>query len=294
MPARLSFLYYTWIAQTISGPELQEAISGFARLLQASLGGAFQIDPPRAMEIPDQLTELKARPVGDVVGKIGLLNPIGYALAHQDVPDVRAVAVIRRRIGAEVGPTYRAQLYTRRDSGINELSQVRARSIAFGSSQSTSNFLIPAMMLWAHDIHPLNGCTRVQFAGGHPQAAITVYKREVDVGAGHDGVISDLATRPQFADADLVLKRIAFSDPIPSDPVAIHTLNPELHDQVAQALVRIARPDDPNSEGNQAVQRFWGTREGFMAIPPDKPDAYAPLLDLMRRLGLRSDDMLRM
>jgi phosphate/phosphite/phosphonate ABC transporter binding protein len=244
------------------------------------------------MEIPDQLNDLKAEPAGDVAGKIGLLNPIGYALAHNDVPNVRAIAVVQRKIGTEVGPTYRAQLYTRRDSGINQLSQVRARSVAFGSSQSTSNFLVPAMMLWRNGIHPLNGCTRVQFAGGHPQAALAVYKREADVGAGHDGVITDLASRPAFADAELVLKRIEFSDPIPSDPVAIHTLDPRLHDQVAQALVRVAGPGDPNSEGNQAVQRFWGTKEGFIRL--DDLDSYAPLLNLMAQLGLRPDDMLRM
>jgi ABC-type phosphate/phosphonate transport system substrate-binding protein len=106
-------------------------------------------------------------------------------------------------------------------------------------------------------------------------------------------VISDLAGKPGFGDAAQVLVRLAFSDPIPSDPVAIHTSDPKLRDQVAQALVRMAKPDEPNSDGNQAVQRFWGTKEGFEAISPNAPDAYASLLDLMTPLGLRADDVLR-
>jgi len=293
MATRLSLSYYPWITQSISGVKLEQAIWEFARLLQEALGNAFQIDVPKVMEIPDQLTDLKAKPAGDVAGKIGLLNPIGYALAHKDVPDVKAVAVVRRRIGTEVGPTYKAQLYTHRDSGINEVKQARGRSVAFGSPQSTSNFLVPAMMLWKQAIHPLNGFTRVQFAGGHDKAALAVYKRELDVGAGHDGVISDLAGKPGFGDAAQVLVRLAFSDSIPSDPVAIHTSDPKLRDQVAQALVRMAKPDEPNSDGNQAIQRFWGTKEGFEAISPNAPDAYVSLLDLMTPLGLRADDVLR-
>jgi ABC-type phosphate/phosphonate transport system substrate-binding protein len=293
-PTRLRLSYYPWITQSISGTELAAAIAVFRDLLQEALrggmGNALQIDLQKEMKIPDQLKDMKEKPAGDVAGKIGLLNPIGYALVHAEVPEVEAVAVVRRKIGTEVGPTYKAQLYTHSKTAIKKVREARGRSMAFGSPQSTSNFLMPAVMLWEHGVHPLNGFARVAFTGGHDKAAGAVYKRELDVGAGHDGVISDLASKPGSEDAEKVLVRIAWSDPIPSDPVAIHTSDPAVRDQVVKALLQIAGPNDRESDGNKAVKSFWGTNEGFETI---SPDAYLPLLRLMHPLGLRPDDLLR-
>lgn len=295
MATRLSLSYYPWITQSISGPALEQAIAAYVELLQAdlrrTLGNDLRIDLLPEMAIPDQLEELKKSPTGGVAGKIGLLNPIGYALAHREMPEVEAIAVVRRKIGTEAArPTYNAQLYTHRNTEIQNLKQVRGRSMAFGSTQSTSNFLVPATMLWERGIHPLNGFARVEFAGGHDKAAIAVYKGQLDVGAGHDGVISDLAGRPGFEDAGDVLVRLAWSEPIPSDPVAVHTVDVQLRDHIAEAVCRVAKPGESESDGNLAVHRFWGTKEGF---EPISPDAYAPLLRLMYPLGLRGDDLLR-
>jgi len=260
--------------------------------LREALGSALEIDLLKEMEVPDQLEELKKKPTGGVAGKIGLLNPLGYALAHKQVPDVRAIAVVRRKIGAEVGPTYKSQLYTHRKTAIKaeKVEQARGRSMAFGSPQSTSNFLVPAAMLWEKGIHPLNGFSRVEFTGGHDKAAIAVYEGRLEVGAGHDGVIIDLATRPGYGDADQVLTTIAWSEPIPSDPIAIHASDAQLSERVAGALLRIAQPNDPESEGNKVVQRFWGTAEGFESV---SPNTYDSLFSHMEVLGLRHADLMR-
>jgi phosphonate transport system substrate-binding protein len=294
MATKLSLSYYPWITQRISGADLAQKIGSFRDLLQVELrrrvGNDLQIDLLKEMEIPDQLKELKERPANGLAGKIGLLNPIGYALVHKEVPDVHAVAVVRRKIGTDVGPTYKAQLYTHRKTAIKKVADARGRSMAFGSPQSTSNFLIPAVMLWKAGVHPLNGFDRTEFTGGHDKAAIAVYEGRLHVGAGHDGAISDLASRAGYGDADQVLVQLAFSDPIPSDPVAVHTLDRGLPKEVAKALIEIAKPDDMDSEGNQVVDSFWGTKVGFETI---SPGAYAPLLDQMQPLGLRDSDVLR-
>jgi phosphonate transport system substrate-binding protein len=293
MPARLTLSYYSWITQTGTKAELAQAIAAFRDLLQteirAGMGNSVQLDLLPVMEIPDQLRDIKQKPAGDVVCRIGLLNPIGYALAHSQVPDVRAVAVIRRKMGkAAPGPTYQSQIYTRVDHGIKTLQDVRGRSMAFGSTQSTSNFLMPAVMLWEQGIHPLNSFLRVEFAGGHDKAAEAVYKGWLDVGAGHDGAISNLAKTPGFENAERRLVNIAWSESIPSDPVAVNASDATVIEQVTQALLRVAKPNDSQSDGNKTVQKFWGTSEGF---EPTSQDAYASLLRLMYPLGLRPDDM---
>jgi ABC-type phosphate/phosphonate transport system substrate-binding protein len=48
----------------------------------------------------------------------------------------------------------------------------------------------------------------VQFLGGHDLVAGAVYEGRFDVGAGHDGVIDDLANQPGCGDARDVLVRL--------------------------------------------------------------------------------------
>jgi ABC-type phosphate/phosphonate transport system substrate-binding protein len=294
MPTRLTLSYYPWITQSISGPVLARAVGQFRGLLEEELrrrmGNALELNLLPELEIPEQLRDMEEKPAGDLVCKVGLLNPLGYALVHAEVKDVQAIAVVRRKMTTGVGPIYKAQLYTHRKTAIKKVADARGRSMAFGSPQSTSNFLIPAMMLWKAGIHPLNGFSRVDFSGGHDKAAVAVYESRLEVGAGHDGVIIDLANRPGYGDADQVLTNIAWSDDIPSDPVAVRAADPAMGKQVAQALIAVAKPNDGNSEGNQAVKAFWATSEGFETISPDKYDF---LHDVMKSLGLRPPDMLR-
>jgi phosphonate transport system substrate-binding protein len=295
MPTRLTLSYYPWITQSISGAALAQAVGVFRDLFQAQLrqemGNAVQLDLLNVMEIPDQLQDMKEKPTGDVICKIGLLNPLGYALVHAEEPKVEAVAVIRRKMpNGDVGPAYRAQLYANRKTAIkkDKIGDIRGRTLAFGSPDSTSNFLVPAHMLWEAKIHPLNGLKRVDFAGGHDTAAIAVYEGRSDVGAGHDGVIINLADKPGYGDADQVLTNVVWSKPIPSDPVAIHAGDTAVREPIVKALTTIAKPNAPTSAGNRAVMAFWGKTEGFETIDPN---AYATLHDPMKVLGLRPADM---
>ena len=99
-----------------------------------------------------------------------------------------------------------------RQTWLRPTRYARARKVS-------SNFLMPAVMLWEQGIHPLNCFVHVEFTGGHDKAALAVYQGLLEVGAGHDGVISDLAKKPGFEDATRKLVRLAWSEPIPSDPV---------------------------------------------------------------------------
>src|SRR5258708_5691509 len=82
---KLTLSYYPWITQSIAGPVLRQAMQEFNDLLQtqlrSALGNATQLELLPELDIPDQLTQLEAMPgAGDPVAKIGLLNPLGYAL----------------------------------------------------------------------------------------------------------------------------------------------------------------------------------------------------------------------
>jgi ABC-type phosphate/phosphonate transport system substrate-binding protein len=302
---KITLSYYPWITQSISGETLRKPIQGFRDLLEAdlrkALGEATEVELLPELEIPDQLVQLKTAPAAGTA-KIGLLNPLGYALVRKEVPAVEGIAVIRRKIGdGQPGPIYKAQLYTHRKVFLKkekelEVKHVRGRSLAYGSPQSTSNFLVPAMMLLNAKIHPLAGLSRAEFTGGHDKAAAAVYEGRLEIGAGHDGVIHDLATKAGYRDAKCVLVQIAWSEEIPSDPVAVHASDPAMLDQIRQSLLNVASNTNQDSDGNKLIGQFWATTHGFDPIAPGKPitaDSYKHLLGYMDRLNLSADDVLR-
>ena len=279
MARKLSFSYYPWISQRLSGEPLKQAIARFVQLLNDALrsmpGNDLEIDAPVVFDVPKQMEDMKSPPVG-VVGKIALMNPLGYVLARKNKTgqvdeQVKAIAVVLRpEIGkppneAKAVPKYKAQLYTHERTGIKTLEQIRGRLLGFGSSHSTSNFLVPAALLHTKGIHPLSAFKRVEFTGGHREAVLAVYKGELEVGAGHDGVIVDLAAVEEFKDATKVLKTIEWSEEIPSDPIVMNAPD-AARKRIFEALVKVAAPNKPDSEGNAAVDSFWGTKQGFETI----------------------------
>jgi phosphate/phosphite/phosphonate ABC transporter binding protein len=292
MPLSFELTFYPWITQAISGSVLAQAVRRFAAVLEPALASALgqqvSLIVLPELDIPDQLAHIRTPPSGRA-GKIALMNPIGYALTHESCPVVECLAVVRRRIGDAVGPTYKSQIYTSVQSGIHSIKQLRKRTFAFGSPQSTSNFLVPAHVLWRNGLHPMNAFTRLDFAGGHDLAARAVYEGRVDAAAGHDGVILDLAHKQGYGDAGERLVRIEWSEPIPSDPIAAHIPDAAMRLAVKRALLSIARPDDASSPGNAAITRFWGTAEGLESITPD---GYRGLLRYVTELALRADDLL--
>jgi phosphate/phosphite/phosphonate ABC transporter binding protein len=260
-------------------------------LISQELGTTSTLNVLSEMEIPDQIADITTPPTSRDQAKIALMNPVGYALTHERVSAVKAVVVVRRRIGtASAGPNYKSQIYVNALSGITSLAQLRKRSFAFGSPQSTSNFLVPAYILWRSGLHPLNAFVRLEFVGGHDLAAKAVYEGRSDAGAGHDGVIHDLAAKPGYSNAAERLKPLKWSGYIPSDPIAVHTRNAKITQAIQRALLALAKPNDPKSAGNQAVKIFWSTEEGFESI---SPGAYRSLLSYMKKLSLSADDLLR-
>ena len=291
----LLLTYYPWITQSLGAGPLAAAMNEFASALSAELSDQMRntsvitVAPP--MSVPDQIKDISTALTGNVAGKIAMMNPIGYALAHEQTSTVESLAVVLRKIGdATPGPTYRSQIYTNVLTDIHSLDGFRKRSFGFGSPQSTSNFLVPAHLLWSNGLHPVNAFSRLEFVGGHQLVAKAVYEGRIDGGAGHDGVISDLANVAGYGDAAERLIRIAWSDEIPSDPIAVNTPDSELKGQIMSALLAVAKPGEPNSTGNVIIEKFWGTAEGLTAVDPN---FYKSLLPYMRDIAVRPADVLQ-
>jgi phosphonate transport system substrate-binding protein len=276
--AKLRLSYYPWIAQTLTPQALDASIRAFAAVFAKKLGADVEVQAP--LRIPDQIAWLR-----DGRTDVALMNPLGYALAHRATPDIEAVTIALREPpeapGAPPVPTYRAQIYTSIGSGITTLAQLHRRTFAFGSAQSTSNFLVPARHLQDARLPPICSCKAVSFLGGHQDVAKAVYAGTVDAGAGHDGVIHDLSQQPGYSDAAHRLVRLAWTETIKSDPIATKLPRAQV-DEVRKAL--IAAGEDV--AGNHELFVFWQEVKGLTAAAADDFDF---LIDDMAELGLKYD-----
>jgi ABC-type phosphate/phosphonate transport system substrate-binding protein len=295
--ATLRLSYYPWITQHTLPSVLHGHIEAFARILETELaratGQGATIEVLAPVSVPRQIEMISWRQA-----EIALMNPLGYAFARKRESAVEAVAVALRAIDGTEGDTYFAQLYTRRRTAIAHglscdtapadwpalAARLRGRTLGFGSPQSTSNFLIPAHLLWKQGVHPLTAFSSVRFIGGHDTVAKAVYAGEVDIGAGHDGVILDLARQYGYGDAQDRLVRFARVH-ITSDPVVARLDDPAQTQALRSALAATGL----SAAGRIALGSFWG---GVTGLGPVANEAYDALLDAVTDLGLRESDLM--
>ena len=136
---------------------------------------------------------------------------------------------------------------------------------------------MPALALRNARQHPLTAFSSVAFLGGHDDVARAVYAGKVDVGAGHDGVIKDLAGQAGYGDAETVLKRIAPPIEIRSDPITVN-LGDERRALVQQALLKAGNSD----AGKAAIAKFWGNAQGLVSADIAKYEELSKALDTLQ------------
>jgi ABC-type phosphate/phosphonate transport system substrate-binding protein len=272
----LRLVYYPWITQGPTPQEIADNVGIFARQIELDLQSAGAADtvqmlPP--IDVPQQIKQ-----VIDGSVDIALMNPLGFVCAKVMGANAEAVAVAKRVIDDKEGIEYFAQLYARKKTAIKNLKD--AKSIGYGAVFSTSNFLFPALMLKKAGVHPLLGIDCVQFLKGHDSVA-----EAVDIGAGHDGVINNLANRRGYGDARDVLERVQRSSPIPSDPVVVTNPNARQRDQLKEAIVAAGNTQD----GRAALGKFWGDVKGLQKTTSA---AYEVVEDALKILKLEPSDIL--
>lgn len=126
----------------------------------------------------------------------------------------------------------------------------------------------------------------MSFLGGHDIVARAVYNGLVDVGAGHDGVLTDLARSYGYGDADDRMVRLAWTDPIPSDPVVVNIPDSNRRQSVITAIQ--AAGQDAAIIAN-AIAVFWGGSTGLAAT---SAGAYNVLDVVLRELAFGEEDLL--
>jgi phosphonate transport system substrate-binding protein len=206
---------------------------------------------------------------------ISFSGALPYVLAHDQVgAEVLLGEVYRGR------PSYVARIFVRKGSGIDDLTDLEGKTIAFADPISESGYLYPLEIiadagLIERGSDPQSFFSRVYFAGGYQQAIQAVANGLVDAAGVSE--FADLLLSPEQQSH---VTWIAESEPIPSHAViARKDLDPELKRRFVAAMLKLNEPQ------NRWLLQHVYAPDGYVVT---KHDAYEPVAVVARRYGLIS------
>lgn len=180
--------------------------------------------------------------------------------------------IAEKEIGAEVvlsevyrgAPTYKGRVFVRRESGVDNLADLRGKSIAFADPISESGYLYPLDTfvkagLVKRGEDPKSFFGEMYFAGGYQQAMQAMATGLVDAAGASQ--YAELFLSPQ---QQAEVKWIAESDPIPSHTViARKGLDNQLRAKFVNAMLKL------NEAENRVFLKHVYSPDGYVTADPD-------------------------
>jgi len=136
-------------------------------------------------------------------------------------------------------PSYNGQIFTRADSGIENLSDLAGKTFCRSDPLSTSSWIIPSLEMRGAGVDPDTDLANVVDAGSHDAAVAGVYNGDCDAGASFVDARSTIEEdHPDVMD---VIKIIYVTGDIPNDGVQyVPSFPRELRDKINDGLLAIA------------------------------------------------------
>lgn len=108
---------------------------------------------------------------------VAYLGPKSYVEAAKRA---NAEALVVEVDGESGLPGYRGTIITKKGSGLKTLADLKGKTWAFTSSQSTSGTLVPTVMFSKAGIDPKKYFSKVVYSGGHEASILTVKAGRID------------------------------------------------------------------------------------------------------------------
>lgn len=186
---------------------------------------------------------------------IAFFGPVAYVQAHR-----RGCAQLLA-VGVEKGESvYYAGMFTKADSPIAAMKDVKGRRMAFGDVNSASSFTFQVAMLLDAGLDPVRDLAAIRMTGSHASSLAALTQGQVDVASlSFDSY--EKAVKQGAVDAKQI-KVIAKSIPIPYPPLALNAKLPEaLKTQLKSAFAGVHKapgvtPDMIRGYGGKKVDAF--------------------------------------
>lgn len=204
------------------------------------------------------------------------LNTFSYILASElECAEVELVAV---RFGS---PSYRGQIITNVNTGIQSLEDLEGKTFARPDPLSTSGWVLPMLMMQANGISE-SDLEQIVDAGGHNSVVAAVYSGDVDAGSTYEGAQSTI--KEDNPDVDEKIKVVSYTAEIPNDGVQFHPDVPEdIREQIITALLEIAADE----EGQKALEMAYSWTE----LVRRNDSFYDPFRQMLQASGMSAEEL---
>lgn len=206
----------------------------------------------------------------------GRLHIGGYSTGTTAFAVNLAGAVPFALMGTEGGRFgYTLQVYTRKDTGIDEMSDLKGKRIAHTSPTSNSGNQAPRALFPALGVTPEEDY-EVTYSGSHDQSMLGVVAGDYDAAPVASEVVERMADRGLY-DPDEV-KIIWESKPFPTTSYThAHNLDPELVEKIKEAFFSF------DFEGTALGEEFSGVSK---FIPISYKDDWAVIREIQKANGV--------
>jgi phosphonate transport system substrate-binding protein len=215
------------------------------------------------------------------------INTFSYLMANEKYGAEAKLRIVRD--GGET--TYKGQFISRLGSGIESVTDINGRTMAYVDPSSTSGFILPKAMLDKMDVKP----SETVFAMRHDNVVIMVYQGQASAGATYyapphpeTGEILDarMRVKQQFPDVEEKVKIIGFTEDIPNDPwVFRKDLDEEMKNKIIEALIKYVN----TKEGQEALYEIYD----IVGLIPTKDSDYDKLRNMLKEQGVSFEKLVK-
>lgn len=177
----------------------------------------------------------------------GFIPPFAYVLANRE-SDAEVILTALNKSGEA---NYRSQFIVRKDSGIEDFSDINGKKVAFVDPSSTSGYLFPGAHLIKNGIDIEKDIEYV-YGGGHDKALQLLLNGDVDVAT----TFVDVRDRykEDFPNAIDSTEILGYTDYIPNISVTVEgDMEEDLKDKISGALLNIAATE----EGSKLLKELF-------------------------------------
>jgi phosphonate transport system substrate-binding protein len=187
------------------------------------------------------------------------------------------VEFIARPVNLDGSSTYWGYLFSRKDSGIKNVGDMKGKRLVFVDKATTAGYVFPVAYLKEHGVSDMKTYFReTYFAGSHDAAIYAVLDKKAEIGAAKHSMYDRVARTDPRVKKDLVI--LAESPKVPSNGLGVrHDLNPMIKRQLRDVLIGM----DQDAEGKEVLKKF----EAIKFIPTSRED-YTIVIEYARKAGI--------
>ncbi len=187
------------------------------------------------------------------------------------------VVPLARPVNLDGESTYHSHIYTRKDSGIKNVADMKGARFAFVDKATTAGYVFPMAHLKEHGVSDIdNYFSSYTFEGRHDLALKAVLHKRAEVGACKNTIFdAEKKKNPRIAEEIVIL---AQSAKVPSNGLCVRKdLDSAVKDRLQTALLNLHK-----TPVGQAVLK----KLGALSFVETTADDYQPVLDLVEKAGL--------